>query len=1272
MVSVNSTGGDPNSINGKSKNMYHIGGIQVEFPYQPYGTQLAFMGRVISTLDRAQRDGHCHALLESPTGTGKSLSLLCSTMAWQQSYKLKHQHDNLTQSKPNPEAIADPLGHGGGFIPETQPSSIPPSGNKEPGQAAAGNKNAKKKAAPTIYYSSRTHAQLTQVIREFRKTAYRVPMAVLGSRKHYCTNPHVAKKENIDEECKLLLRDRDGGCSQFKNAHKVKAHPTLQKGGCHEVHDIEDLVKVGKVVKGCSYYAARSMAVDAQLVFCPYNYIMNPVIRGAMEVDIKGSIIVLDEAHNIEDIARDAGSVDIEEDTLYKLQMELEQLCGLDALVYPPLYEMAQDLLSWIERRKDTLQKHEFQHYFSCWTGYEALKELQEANISQQCFPILVECALKAIKAATDPENDEAHLSGMSVIVLEGLFSSLTYFFSRNGSHTSDYQLALRRRIKRDKKNPSGNWMQTLSLWCLNPAVVFRDIADLSLSVILTSGTLSPMNSFSSELGVQFGTSLEAPHVVDTDSQVWASIISTGPDNYPLNASYKTADEYAFQDALGKTLEGICNVVPAGSLVFFPSYKLMEKLCNRWHETGQWSQLNARKTLFVEPRGGIQEEDFESVLKGYYDSICQRKTPAVGRKRKVKKWDFNHFKATEPTDNSKKDGAAFLAVCRGKVSEGMDFSDDNARVVIVVGIPFPNMYDIQVGLKKKYNDSYKTSKNLLNGNDWYCQQAFRALNQAIGRCIRHRFDYGAIILLDERYKREQNRMYISKWIRKSIQQFDDYNLALEGLNSFFKDVKENISKKMVDLLPNSDKNGGEIMSPAENQVKGYARSKSQKLDISDHCGGKPVPSRKCKTTSPVVESQYNERQASMQKREYIDSQREIIDLECDPKDSRCSEASSQEDPEITFVRETPGMGCNGTTASSSSFPKDGNCSSTIIECTDQMSSYSVSLTNACKVSRKAECSPMVTPIKDTTLNTYSVIPEAESTLNLSVNSHKKKRMSLGSPLVYLCEGEPDSPNVQTPSWDSSIRNTIADKDATRRIAFDSVTKTEQHSTRSKTPQLLPVENSSPSCISSDHVSNQKLKICCAVCESPLGLPENQLYVSCTVTSSTKVHLMSLVKERLELCTENTSTCIPVLMADASSVNQRLCDNIYQKDNPGRGVWSEEDGCVFSSICCPFCSSSNCLGVQIMATDASNVQLLNKILLYLDRLEIQKNAEASMEKTPKQKEPIAQKPNMDRFAALNSIENFSFSPKQNSGGWRTTKSKLSLPKRGQLLNGQSQS
>ncbi|EPS71822.1 hypothetical protein M569_02937, partial [Genlisea aurea] len=372
----------------------HIGGIPVEFPFQPYGTQLAFMNRVISTLDRSQKEGHCYALLESPTGTGKTLSLLCSALAWQQNQKLKNLQECLTHSasRADPEAMTDPINHGGGFIPEAQSSGNPMS----PPPPAKSSIREKKRAVPTIFYSSRTHAQISQVIREYRKTTYRVSMAVLGSRRHYCTNQYIRGTDNLDEQCKLLLKNRES-CPEFKNANKVKSHPSIQKGGCHEVHDIEDLVKIGQEVKGCSYFAARSMAQDAELVFCPYNYIMHPLIRDAMEVNISQNIIIFDEAHNIEDIARDAGSVDLDEEALLHLQNELTQLSINDGDTYQPLFEMTQDILNWIDRKVPTLSKREFQRHCSCWTGDKALKELQEANLTLQNFAILYECARKVL-----------------------------------------------------------------------------------------------------------------------------------------------------------------------------------------------------------------------------------------------------------------------------------------------------------------------------------------------------------------------------------------------------------------------------------------------------------------------------------------------------------------------------------------------------------------------------------------------------------------------------------------------------------------------------------------------------------------------------------------------------------------------------------------------------------------------------------------------------------------------------------------------------------
>lgn len=49
------------------------------------------------------------------------------------------------------------------------------------------------------------------------------------------------------------------------------------------------------------------------------------------------------------------------------------------------------------------------------------------------------------------------------------------------------------------------------------------------------------------------------------------------------------------------------------------------------------------------------------------------------------------------TDNT---GAVLIGVCRGKLSEGIDFSDDAARCVIVYGIPYPNYMDPKVILKR--------------------------------------------------------------------------------------------------------------------------------------------------------------------------------------------------------------------------------------------------------------------------------------------------------------------------------------------------------------------------------------------------------------------------------------------------------------------------------------------------------------------------------------------------------------------------------------------
>ena len=88
-------------------------------------------------------------------------------------------------------------------------------------------------------------------------------------------------------------------------------------------------------------------------------------------------------------------------------------------------------------------------------------------------------------------------------------------------------------------------------------------------------------------------------------------------------------------------------------------------------------------------------------------------------------------------------------------------------------------------IKKEYLDQrHKTGNSGINGQAWYKLQAQRAVNQAIGRVIRHIKDYGAILLMDDRYAK--NSVEISRWLndcKKVYRKVDDLESDLE---SFFK------------------------------------------------------------------------------------------------------------------------------------------------------------------------------------------------------------------------------------------------------------------------------------------------------------------------------------------------------------------------------------------------------------------------------------------------------------------------------------------------------
>ncbi|KAM6110729.1 Fanconi anemia group J protein [Pterocles gutturalis] len=641
---------------------------------------------------------------------------------------------------------------------------------------------------PKIFFGTRTHKQISQITRELKRTAYStVPMTILSSRDHTCIHPVVSNSvSNRNEMCVELLEGKQGkSCLYYHGVHKLSEHHALQSAhGMYQAWDIEDLVSLGKRLRACAYFAARELMVGADIVFCPYNYLLDPQIRESMEINLKGQVVILDEAHNIEDCARESVSYGVTESQLRAAREELDFMVNnnIRQKDHEPLRAVCCSLTNWLRDSSSQLVERGYETSCKVWSGKEMITILHEMGITGITFPILQ----KHLAAVLEKEEKISVLgkeeliqipvvSSATQIVLKGLFMVLLCLFKDNSRYADDYKVALQQtyawvnenqldvsdtsaftRPKHKRSLRQKTVVHMLNFWCLNPAVAFSDLSDVR-TIVLTSGTLSPMDSFSSELGVKFSIQLEANHVI-RNSQVWVGTIGAGPNGRKLCATFQHTETFEFQDEVGALLLSVCQTVGQGILCFLPSYKLLDKLKDRWMHTGLWRNLELVKTVIAEPQGGAKS-DFDELLKIYYDAIrCK----------------------------GEKDGALLIAVCRGKVSEGLDFCDENARAVVTIGIPFPNVKDLQVELKRKYNDQHKNTRGLLPGSQWYEIQAYRALNQALGRCIRHRNDWGALVLVDDRFQNNPNKYItgLSKWIRQQIHHHENFGSALESLTVF--------------------------------------------------------------------------------------------------------------------------------------------------------------------------------------------------------------------------------------------------------------------------------------------------------------------------------------------------------------------------------------------------------------------------------------------------------------------------------------------------------
>ncbi|KAF8133448.1 DNA repair helicase [Boletus edulis] len=680
-----------------------------------------------------------------------------------------------------------------------------------------------------VYYASRTHSQLTQIISELQKLNFkhvsytqqggdassihssldqRKKRSVevdeeyytgtdrrqwrtvsLGSRKQLCINEDVRSKQG----------DLDEKCRELQNGNKERRCPYLPPPEDHvrlidlrdqilaSPKDIEDLAIAGRNTQTCPYYGSRRAIPQAELVTLPYNLLLQKTAREALGIDLSNQIVIIDEAHNLIPTLLSLSSVRV---TSHTLSASLNQvttyyekfrirLSALHSLHLKRLINYMEAIQKVMNDWKTT--KSEAGSTIGARTEVFTISDFME-KLGRKAVGVNlleIEAYLKKSKIARkisgyaevmssrEGQNSVSrkpasqgtpplHVVEALMVGLVGAREDGRIILSFVGDSTRSEELEMKYQL-------------------LNPSTTFREVVDSARSVVLAGGTMSPMSDMIAQLFPWLPSerlsTFSCGHIVPR-SHVQTLCITKGPAGSLLEFKYAQQADQRLLNELGQLILNFCSVVPGGMVVFFPSYASLNLAQKAWNKTQHMVKFGVKKTVFLEPQ---DSSGVESTLREYADAVKTLSTDV----------------------SNKKTGAILFAVIGGKLSEGLNFSDELARAVIVIGLPFANKNSPELQERMRYaNEVEKRLGNKRHPGtkdaaaELYENMCMSAVNQSIGRAIRHRMDWASLVLVDRRYCSENVQNKLPAWIRDGVAVCDGFGQAMKHLSQFYRERKQ--------------------------------------------------------------------------------------------------------------------------------------------------------------------------------------------------------------------------------------------------------------------------------------------------------------------------------------------------------------------------------------------------------------------------------------------------------------------------------------------------
>lgn len=488
----------------------------------------------------------------------------------------------------------------------------------------------------------------------------------------------------IEARAKLCIKDVDRDlkkdheafsilCSELKRQGKCEYHNKLkiERVKLPRICGVKELMEICEENEVCPYEVAKRRIPNSRIVVANYNYILIPQILKTLNTKLDNSILVVDEAHNLPEVAT---------------EMEVEKVTvrGLDETSLEMMREGVEEYKWIIDEMLKVMEK----------SGEDrVVDKIYLKNILEEKCGSLSQLASTLIKIGDNVRRRIARSGGKPVSHIHHLGRFLMKLHETLGK--DEYELF------------SGNgemWIE-----CFDPSNIVKRMYKMFRATISMSGTIN--ENYGELVGLENYRYIEVSYI--EKGNTLPILVPNVTTDYDMRGPkmYQKICEY---------ISIVAENINTGIGVFTASYEVLEGLLNA-------GIRSIRKPIYIESRN---------------------ESP------KINEWKIEEYKRMAKTG-----GAVYVGVCGGRASEGEDFPGEEMDIVLLVGIPFP-----EPSIRMRKRNEYYEKRFGENGSLYsYIIPSIWKAAQAAGRVIRGPEDRGAIIYLDERYKRYIK--LLPEWLR---------------------------------------------------------------------------------------------------------------------------------------------------------------------------------------------------------------------------------------------------------------------------------------------------------------------------------------------------------------------------------------------------------------------------------------------------------------------------------------------------------------------------